>query len=147
MFEWVSSSPYFNPEVFQFEKLNNRNRVRDRKRKVYNMFLDWISNQDFSDHYKSDHIRCDENILKLFPEIEEEYYRLADVAEETKLIREKINGKLLSEWTSLSGKHLGGFITQFRNHFNNETLLNSSMETVKELVESFYKDNYVELSN
>lgn len=42
MFDFVISSPYFDKQLFLFENLNNKNRVRDKKRKTYNMFLDYL---------------------------------------------------------------------------------------------------------
>ena len=42
MFDFVISSPYFDKNLFLFENLNNKNRVRDKKRKTYNMFLEYL---------------------------------------------------------------------------------------------------------
>lgn len=45
MFEYIMSSPYFNRQTFLLENLNHINKVRDRKRKTYNMFLTYLEEQ------------------------------------------------------------------------------------------------------
>ena len=42
MFEYVTSCKAFDKSKFALENLNHRNRVRDRKRKTYNLFLQYI---------------------------------------------------------------------------------------------------------
>lgn len=144
MFKWVTSSPYFNPSKFLFENLNNRNRVRDRKRAIYNMFLIWSGSQSFNTPIVIED--RDQFVLNNFPEIKEEYYRQIEKVEQSKLLYEKFNGNLLSDWLNLEGKDLGNFIAQFKCHYDNQTLLNYSAEAIKNLVESFYKDNYIATS-
>ena len=38
MFNWLVKSPLFISSIFKYENLNHTNRVRDRKRKSYNLF-------------------------------------------------------------------------------------------------------------
>lgn len=45
VFRYVVSSPYVNRDIFLLENRNNKSRVRDRKRKTYMAFLEWLEQQ------------------------------------------------------------------------------------------------------
>ena len=47
VFEYASSSRYFDPDSFDLSKRNHDSRVRDEKRQSYMQFLQWCSSQDF----------------------------------------------------------------------------------------------------
>jgi hypothetical protein len=55
IFEFVSKSPYFNPDKYKLENISSKGRVRDKKRTTYQEFLKycdtltgkyWVSNED-----------------------------------------------------------------------------------------------------
>lgn len=48
IFRYVTSSPYFDPELFAYENLDHKNRLRNRKRKTYGGFLTYIMGKYFS---------------------------------------------------------------------------------------------------
>lgn len=137
MFEWVSKSPYFIPEKFEFDNLNNRNRVRDKKRKVYNMFLEWCKNQKFEAPIIIED--KDKFVLSVFPEFQLEYDSVLTKIQTDSDLKLKFNGTLLKEWTNLEGKDLGSFISKFKTKYSTQDLLNSSAENIEQLVKDFYK--------
>lgn len=114
MFDYVMSSKYFNPELFKFENLNNRNRVRDRKRKVYNMFLDYI-NYDFKNDNVYDVVADYPWIPAKCEEYTTEYNRRA-------AIRNAIPGPVVIERTGLTGKELGSFIHYVKEKYQDELI-------------------------
>lgn len=136
MFEWVSASPYFNPDKFSFENLNNRNRVRDRKRVIYNLFLKWLDTKEFSPpRIVSDK---DQFVFELFPGLEEECKVVRDRAEMLKLLRAKIDVNFIMELTGLTGKDLGAFLTSFKNKYDEQYILDSSVEDLRLTITDFY---------
>ena len=137
MFEWVSASPYFNPDKFLLENLNNRNRVRDRKRVIYNLFLNWLNTKEFSPPRIVDD--KEQFVLNLFPGLEEDCKAVRDRAEMLKLLRAKIDVNFIIEFTGLTGKDLGGFLTSFKSKYDEKYILNSTTEELRLTIKSFYE--------
>ncbi|GAF99140.1 unnamed protein product, partial [marine sediment metagenome] len=42
IFQYVIDSKYFNPKIFEYEQLNHQNRTRNKKRKNYELFLQYV---------------------------------------------------------------------------------------------------------
>lgn len=137
MFEWVSASPYFNPNKFLLENLNNRNRVRDRKRVIYNLFLNWLNTKEFSPPRIVDD--KEQFVFNLFPGLEEDCKAVRDRAEMLKLLRAKIDVNFIIEFTGLTGKDLGGFLTSFKSKYDEKYILNSTIEELRLTIKSFYE--------
>lgn len=96
MFEYVTSCKYFKKSRFALENLNNRNRVRDRKRKVYNEFLKYIETvQDKDGEVPSP---FDE-----FPWLQERCEQIRESRMHKNLLREKFNGNNVHKWTGMTG--------------------------------------------
>lgn len=118
IFEFVSSSPYFNPTIYDEGQLNHINRTRNRKRKTYMLFLDWLKQQAELPAYAFDK---DKSIYLIrihnaFPEVNF-FGQLADYANRQRqyeLRNAKFNGHLVQAWTGLSGKQLGRWIQAFK---------------------------------
>lgn len=144
MFKFVSSSPYFNSDIFQYESLNNKNRVRDRKRKTYNLFLEWCSKQTFLRALpKLTYQEKEDFVCSHFPylrkELDNEFTKYL-----LKLsIKQKFNGSLVMEVIpELSGKNLGSFISKYKEHFAEDFqyfIVTSTLEDIKENILHFYK--------
>jgi hypothetical protein len=49
IFEYVIDCKYFNPKYYYYENLNSTNRERNKKRKNYVKFLEYVNNKDFGD--------------------------------------------------------------------------------------------------
>jgi len=52
IFAYIATSPYFNWEMFQLNKLNKINRDRNLKRKSYMSFLEWMDKNVADDQHK-----------------------------------------------------------------------------------------------
>lgn len=119
IFDWIISSKYFNPELFQFENLNQTDRKRNRKRPTFNKFLEYIKDVKFeSEGYSFEKNKeiYREFIDKSFPEAK----LLATIAEleeqdkNNQTIIAKFNGSLVMEWTGLKDKELGKCLMRYR---------------------------------
>ena len=146
LFDFVMSSPYYNPEIFKLENLNNINRVRDRKRKTYNMFLQYSREREhlYPSVPKLTKEERTEFVFNLYPKIRKEAEILQSEYDLKKLIASKTNGNFLMELIpELKGKELGQFIFYLKNNsiqLYSATVLTLSGEEIKDLVLSHYKE-------
>lgn len=138
LFDFVMSSPFFNPEIFKLENLNNINRVRDRKRKTYNMFLKYIESKNFDSsvgfHRKLTYEEKEEFVFKRFPKIFPEVQALKAQVELDNKIKEKINGRVIMQLVpSAKGERVGEYIKAIKERrpdLYSEAVLNYTEEEI-----------------
>lgn len=134
MFEWVTNTPRFMPDIFKFENLNHTNKVRDRKRKTYNMFLKHLEEIDkgqFKGNYKLTDEEKTECVCRWFPFVRKEIELVNAQIERHNLIKSKFNGRLVKEITKLEGHQLGYFMTQFKGYYNDDWIYNTELHEIK----------------
>lgn len=121
VYQFVVSSKYFNPDIFKYENLNHTNRCRDKKRPTYSGFLAWIKEQEGlpSFNFSSDKQEYLAMIFEYFPGSKERYQEEVRKLEERRILAERINGKLISEWIGLIGSSLGEFIARLKDKYGN----------------------------
>lgn len=134
IFEFVASSKYFNPDIYLLHNRNSISRRRDAKRHTYQQFLKWCENIPEREYY----VRNPDKTFYLplafrkFPGFEQEFQRIETEYNTTKKMlderREYYNGKLMMEWTGLTGKELGGFMKFFEGQHCFEILAGSEYE-------------------
>ena len=136
LFTFVMESPYFNPETFKLENLNNINRVRDRKRKTYNMFLKYIeaNKGTYKPLVKKSYEEKEAFVLNLFPHIKEELDKLKAKVELDNKIKEKINGRIIMDLVgSAQGPRVGEYIQAIKDRrpdLYSETVLSYTEEEI-----------------
>ena len=151
IFEWVCSSTFFSPELFSFENMNHRARVRDVKRPDYNRLMEWIeANKKRLPSYqrnrdKSNYLPW---ITATFPQLVTELEKCAELYKENQEIKEKFNGNIVTELTGKTGKDLGEVMVAFKKHFDDDKekyrsfLLNTTKELVSVYIKDWYKHDY-----
>lgn len=155
IFKFVVSSPYFNKEIFSYENMNHINRLRNRKRKTYQMFLDWLEAHSNTVPDELANVPVEEigsvarkitfnafqyNKIKFvyfdmiaaaFPEADLHNKLVEFHAKHAviKQVKEKFNGNLVMSWIpSLTGEMLGKFMAWYKqSHANDEGEFNSWM--------------------
>lgn len=111
IFEYVSSNPRFNSEIYLFDNLNAVARIRDKKRKTYNSFLKWCSERTFDNYaWNPDKTVYLDDIFLVFPHVKEEYEIAWKELETKKLAATMFNGNMVSELTGYTNKELGRFM-------------------------------------
>lgn len=140
IFEYVIRGKYFNAEHYQMENLNRIDRKRNKKRKTYQEFLEYINSSldRFSSGYvfNKDKDSYIDVIDAFFPDanfkIELEKAKKRD--EENKLMASKFNGKLImAKYPNLIGKELGVVMFDFKESFGDEYrnfLLNNTPDVI-----------------
>ena len=115
-FKYVTTSKYFDTDMFQLDNLNRINRERNLKRKSYMSFLEWIN-----DVYE---YRVGERLDgKLFKVIEEEFPEANFIAEikrfeyekaKAEYVKAKFNGGMIMKRYGLTGKDIGDALKKFK---------------------------------
>jgi hypothetical protein len=144
IFEFVSTSKYFNWEYLQLENNNRVNRERDVKRKSYMSFLDYIDANVKDDahryQYEKDKTVYVDKAAKFFPEagMVLEIRRLEYEECKSLYIKAKFSGGDVMVRYGLKGKDLGDALTGFKNVigsiFGDETyddyIINNTVEQI-----------------
>ena len=116
-FDFVVDSKYFDPNLFKLENLNHTNRTRNRKRGMYMRFMEYVADSNkVGEPFRSKHeysllMQCKYSHLQSAID----GFRL--LYEVDKVIKEKVNGKLVMQWLNLSendGKLVGQIMSKVR---------------------------------
>jgi len=120
IFRFVTSNPIACRKIFRLDEMGHRARIRDRKRKTYQRFLLWLEEdrngiavEEVIPKSKLREMML-EKALRDFPKFAAEFARAQEVIQQVRENRKKFNGKLVMEWTGLSGKELGAFMERFK---------------------------------
>jgi hypothetical protein len=119
IFKYVIESKYFNSSYFKLENLNHINRTRNRKRKTYMSFLEYLENNNI---VKSNEFNLQiQDIIDFFPEsnILDSLENIKKFEHHQRVLAEKFNGKKIIELTGLQNKQLGNFIQAFKHSKTN----------------------------
>ena len=145
IFKWLSKSNLFNKDIFAFENLNHVNRKRDRLRKDYHSWLEFIKdkpNKFVGNEDKTVYIKKINNHFSV--DINKEAEVLISRHTYKKFLKEKFNGKIVSEWTGLRGEELGKVIKAYKDSipdFDNFIQLKTPENIEKNFREFWKKDS------
>lgn len=141
IFEYVSSSPYFNPESYKLENVSHAGRVRDKKRKTYQEFLKFIEEREgtFNVLQMPSKELMVPHVLSYFDKWGQFNSAVAGLAVQ-KQAKLKFNGELVSTLTGLEGKDLGMFMRELRQtgRFEPEYMVYLSDENIRQEILSYY---------
>lgn len=146
MFEWLYESPYFDSKAFDLSSLNNKNRARNQKRKVYMLFLDWLQSKKLKNSF-TDIKDIDGTLLLLkdtIPRFKHQYKVLKLEVIELSQYKDKFNGKIVKDLTGLTGLELSTFMKDFRDTYLRQIISFMSPEDVQESIKSYYEDVFKE---
>lgn len=144
IFKYVINSKFFNKELFFYENLNHENRTRNRKRKTYQKFLDFINNLKDNNIYEYNDKYFSQRINEFFfNHLNVAQKELDNEEERRKLISQKFNGNIINDITGLESKELGEFINLFKaSKTFDQYILNTNQENIFIEILDFYKNKY-----
>lgn len=136
IFKYITNSKYFNSSIFYFENLRHIDKKRNRKRKTYNQFLEYVNERKYVDYIFKNKTEYVEEVDAFFPEakLDERLGALKRINLENQKISKKFNGHIVMKlFPELKGKELGGFITRFREQKKDfrKWVLNGSEDEIK----------------
>jgi hypothetical protein len=143
-FEFVVQSKYFDLELFQLESLNHTNRTRNRKRGMYMRFIEYVNSNNFlkGKPFKSKHEYSVLMQLK-FSVLHRAISGHRLTYEVAKLLKEKINGKLVMQWLGLTeqgGPIVGKIMKEFNTNVGKEILFDMDENDIKMKVQEIYNN-------
>ena len=165
IFNFVASSPYFNPEIYLLDNRNAASRVRDKKRQTYNKFLDWCEHhKDSLRKYNFGTITekggyslrepCySDVVLTHFPEAEEKVNTMIAEYELNQKLAEKLSGGIVMKVTELEGKELGIFYKRVKeilfSKYTKQQLIDMDSNVIECMIRGikFCEDNGFEYPN
>ena len=147
-FDFIVDSKHFNKSLFELENLNHTNRTRNRKRGMYMRFVEYVANCDkVGEPFRSKHeyslmMQCK------FSQLQRAIDGFRLLYEVDKVVKEKVNGKLVAEWCNLSesdGPMIGKIMSEVRD-VPKFVLLEMNQEEIKQFVVDMHA-KYVKVNN
>lgn len=147
VFDYITTSKFYSHKSFQWENLNSRNKQRNKRRKDFHLFLEYI------EKYKNYNIEYNEpkeyylNEIKEFfgVDLEKEHQDLKDKVNFIKKVNSKFNGRHILNTFDVNPKDMNELISNFRkiikskygdyNNFILETPLDIILENFKQINE------------
>jgi hypothetical protein len=147
IFDFVMDNQFARPEIFLLENRNHISRVRDRKRKTYMQFLDYIKTKDYHDRLIPDRsYQLNKAFLK-FPEFNIRYNVATVNYERYKARHEKFNGNIVREISGLDGKELGQLMIKLKSSITDEYLdITSKGDVISRIKQIISMDDLLDLS-
>lgn len=144
IFNFIINGKYFNSKKYDMENLTSIDRKRNRKRKSYQDFLKYLSDNNIN---KSFDFQPKEYYLEVansyFPEsnLLDQIEKFRKIDNENKNMSEKFNGNLIMEVIpELKGKELGHAMNEFKSNFDDfrSYLLENSSEDILNYFKNWY---------
>ena len=140
LFEWLASSSYFDPKIFNLDELNSANRVRNSKRPTYNALVEWVRDKQAKSRPSKSEMR--EYVIQKYLHVKGEVEVKSSQIKKNKKRAAKFNGNLVKEVTGLEGPPLGKLIMEFKNVYSRaqsfeEYLDSRSAEEVRDVLKQF----------
>jgi len=149
IFNYIVSNKFYGIDCFKEENWDNATRTRNRKRKVFCEFIEWV--HKYHDYNKIDFLTKD-NVNEYIPMFEKFFSinltdQINSSREKFKLNKElsnKFNGKTVMDLTGLTGKELGNVLGRYKKSKEiwvdtwHNFLLNNSAEEIKKDFLQFY---------
>lgn len=150
IFKFVASSRYFNPDIYLFDNLNHTQRVRDRKRKTYNAFLEWCKSYDGP---KYEHTKDQDSLLPMLFEFwgpnngfhdddsfREQYINLYMHHLKKKDMQSKFSGEIVRGVVGLDGKELGMLMKYLKTKIDEDFIITQSRSSIENKVRMLYNE-------
>lgn len=148
IFKFVASSKYFDPDIYLLENRNNVSRTRDRKRKVYGGMFEYcrinpnskkysFPDKDERGGYSIREPYYTDIVLHRWPEVGPKVEQIIEEFELNLEFHKVFNGNLVNEWTGLTGKELGAFMSKVKEHITPIELYVAHPESVERIVKKF----------
>lgn len=121
IFEYAASSPYFSAASFMLANRNHVARVRDRKRKMYNMCVEYYKEKfGVDENTPAEPLDKAAHLVRAFDKFPSFYDAYTDVMAKhikNKAYKAVFNGKSVGTIFSLEGKELGAKMKTLREFF------------------------------
>lgn len=124
IFKFVTESKYFNKNIFDYQNLNHINRVRNKKRKMYRDFIEYLEDKEFNSTIfnKEELVSI---ILPDFPQAREKIEKLWTKLKIQKEVHNIFNAYIVKDIKNVEGKELGIWMKHFKSKYSNQFWLDN----------------------
>lgn len=143
IFKFTISSPYFNSLYFSLDEQNHNDKVRNRKRKMYQKMLEYIKLHEIKPKQKLtqiERLKHYQRAIKIFGNHFDLFVKEKEIDYQNHLIyKEKFNGDIVKTLVGLDGKELGGFMQRMQSaipDFKN-LIIKSNCDEIQNLIKNF----------
>lgn len=133
----ISASKYFSPKYYSNESLNNKNRVRNKKRQGWMTFTEMAIEDTL--HYESvSSIECAQQCLITYPHIISTMREIDQEQDRKNLLKTKFNGNIVRDLLGIEGKELGAIMMYLKPHLSEEFLLSANELKIRNTIFALY---------
>ena len=115
IFEYAMSTPYFNALYFSLDFQTHQDRVRNKKRKMYQGMMEYLEQKNVKEKPKLTKDQRDAHLTRASEFFGVDLWNQVDQVfinyNRKEALKTKYNGDLVREWTNLSGKELGSVVS------------------------------------
>jgi hypothetical protein len=117
IFAYAVSSPYFVPENYQLEDRSSKARVRDRKRKTYMDFLEWLERHPGLPSFSHVGKAWLPELFMAFPDFQRRHEDAQARVASDRALRLRFNGERIGAISGAQGPELGRVMERLRQAF------------------------------
>ena len=141
IFKYVSTSKYFNPDIYKLENRSYKERVRDRKRPTYRAFLEYskkLEDTENSFYQFPDKKEWLPTLFNTFPGFQSNWNKAWKYYDNKNKAKILFNGTTVGSLVNLEHKYLGHFMNHVRSKFTSpQEFYSWIVEQKKEDLKSF----------
>lgn len=133
LFDWIYESPCMNTTIYAFDKLKTSDAKRDKKRKFYCRWLDYLKTKPKKEYVLPEEEKkliLDTEYPKLGIALlvyKNEYKKLVDY-------RNKFNRHIVKDLLKIDNEEFGNFMRSFKATYSQSDINNLTADEVKELI-------------
>lgn len=133
LFDWIYASPYMNTSIYAFDKLKTSDAKRDKKRKFYCKWLEYLEKKPKKEYVIPEEEKkfiLDTEYPKLGIALlvyKNEYKKLVDY-------RNKFNRNIVKELLKIDNEEFGNFMRSFKATYSQSDINDLTADEVKELI-------------
>jgi uncharacterized protein YfkK (UPF0435 family) len=138
VYDFVMSSPFFDPQAYQWSDRNHDARVRDRKRPSYNSFLEYMKGVESNPIAGKDYYMV---AIRHFGKINE-YYALLDKEAQRIASKVALSPSFIKEHSGKENKDLGDLIQLIKKQpqFSPESIIENGFKKTRENLLDFLEN-------
>lgn len=140
IFKYVVSSPLVSSEIFNLENLDSDNRTRNKKRKTYNLFLQWLKVHPITNVPTMTSEQMLERVIDAAPGLKVSIDREIELSNIRLAAKNVFNASVVMEVTGLEKQALGEFMKGFKDKYSVQARSTWSKEEAINLILQHQKE-------
>lgn len=140
IFEYVSQSFYFDPDIYNLDNVNHKARIRDKKRDSYNKLLNWLQEKKPEAKFKfsKNKRQYQVGIIAKFPNAELQINKIYLEYKKREDIKKKLNFLIIQDiLPDKEIKEISKILLDIKQRYSSIELLIMDSNTIKEKIKEY----------